>query len=403
MPAVKWLTATVFGLFAALGVSSTVFGVVLADARSALGIGLAYAGLVSTLFAAGRTVGSFVSGPLTDRFGEPAVTAGGLAGLVAGLFLFGGAAEPLPFFLGSLVMGLGFGALDVAANTAVSRLHPGRRAAMLSLLHGFYGVGSFAGPVLLGLAAAWRASWRAAPVAAAALFLVAGAAYALAGRASVGNAPVRTGGSRNGPTPFKTLPGVIRRDPRFWLVIPVGFIYQGVSWSLSLWLPTYMSEAHGTGLLGGAPFVSAFFAGLTLGRFVAGTVAQRVGEANMLVAGSVGASMALAFGLLVRHPILAFAGLAATGLCLAPMVPTSLAVLTRLWSDAAGTVSGWFTTLSATAVLFFPWFLGVLSDAWGMRAGLGAGAAALLGLVGITLALRRALGAGGAGPTERAG
>lgn len=172
-----WVTVAIYALFAALGVSSTLFGLVLTDVTGALGISLAYAGLVTTLFAVGRTIGSFVSGPWTDRWGDRLVTWLGLGAMLVGLAALGSAPAALIFFTGSLVMGLGFGALDVALNTSISTLYPERRASMLSLLHGFYGVGSFVGPLLLGVVIGWQSSWRAAPWAAALVFLLAAVAY----------------------------------------------------------------------------------------------------------------------------------------------------------------------------------------------------------------------------------
>lgn len=390
-----WVTAAIFVLFTALGVSSTTFGLILSDATESLGISLAYAGLVSTLFAAGRTAGSLLNGPLTDRWGERTMTLLGTLGLIAGLALIASAVSPGLFFGGSLLMGLGWSALDVALNTHISKLHPQRRSAMLSLLHGFYGVGSFVGPLLLGLSITWYTSWRSAPWVAGALFALAGLAYA---------ATSRLGKTDDGPSAprieeqLSSVKGAADRaqrmalgDPTLWLIASIGLIYQGVAWSLSLWLPTYMVSVHGTSSLAGASAISALFAGLTVGRFVNSLVVRRLGDLNTLLAGAVGSLIALTFSLAVSSPLLLFVGLTLTGLALSPLIPTAIAVLTRRWPETAGTVSGVFMMWSSVGVLFFPWFLGVLSDIWDMRAGLGVGVVALLFLTGVVLLLRRAL------------
>lgn len=395
MTPVVGLTAAIFGLFTALGVSSTIFGLVIADATTALGISLVSAGLVTTLFAIGRILGSFVGGPLTDRVGGTWVTVAGTLSMLLGLVAMGIAPWATLFFLGSFVMGIGFGGLDVALNTSISALHPERRGSMLSLLHGFYGVGSFVGPLLLGLAITWTGSWRAAPWLAVFLFLVTGLWHrALAGKVrpdkALGDIPEEaeaTDCPRRGRVGLLTL----MQQPAFLLIVPVAFIYQGVSWSLSLWLPTFMTEVHGATSLQAASAVSMLFAGLTVGRFVNSAVIRALGDGNTLLAGAGGSFLALTLGLVSPSSAIVLGALFVTGLALSTLIPTSVAVLTRLWPETAGTVSGIFMTIGAAGVLFFPWFQGVLAQMWGMRAGLGTGILALLLLVVIVAALRKLL------------
>jgi len=382
------LTAAIFGLFTALGVSSTLFGLIISEATTALGISLVAAGLVTTLFAVGRIVGSFVGGPLTDRAGGAWVTAAGTATMLLGLAGLGAAPWASVFFLGSFVMGAGFGALDVALNTDISALHPQRRGSMLSLLHGFYGVGSFVGPLLIGLVIAWTGSWRAAPGLVALLFVGAGLWYrAFTDRAERAGSAAGEGK----PAPLRVGLLTLLQQPAFLLIVPVGFIYQGVSWSLSLWLPTFMAQVHGAAPLQAASAVSILWGGLTVGRFVNSAVIRVLGDGNALLLGAGGSFFALTLGLVAPRPSLLLVALFVTGLALSTLIPTSIAVLTRLWPETAGTVSGVFMTISAAGVLFFPWFQGVLAELWGMRAGLGTGILALLLLVVIVAALRRLL------------
>lgn len=382
------LTAAIFGLFTALGVSSTLFGLIISEATTALGISLVAAGLVTTLFAVGRIVGSFVGGPLTDRAGGAWVTAAGTATMLLGLAGLGAAPWASVFFLGSFVMGAGFGALDVSLNTDISALHPQRRGSMLSLLHGFYGVGSFVGPLLIGLVIAWTGSWRAAPGLVALLFVGAGLWYrAFTDRAERAGSAAGEGK----PAPLRVGLLTLLQQPAFLLIVPVGFIYQGVSWSLSLWLPTFMAQVHGAAPLQAASAVSILWGGLTVGRFVNSAVIRVLGDGNALLLGAGGSFFALTLGLVAPRPSLLLVALFVTGLALSTLIPTSISVLARLWPETAGTVSGVFMTISAAGVLFFPWFQGVLAELWGMRAGLGTGILALLLLVVIVAALRRLL------------
>ena len=193
------------------------------------------------------------------------------------------------------------------------------------------------------------------------------------------------------PAPLRVGLLTLLQQPAFLLIVPVGFIYQGVSWSLSLWLPTFMAQVHGAAPLQAASAVSILWGGLTVGRFVNSAVIRVLGDGNALLLGAGGSFFALTLGLVAPRPSLLLVALFVTGLALSTLIPTSISVLTRLWPETAGTVSGVFMTISAAGVLFFPWFQGVLAELWGMRAGLGTGILALLLLVVIVAALRRLL------------
>src|SRR5690606_22201361 len=112
-------------------------------------------------------------------WGERSLTYLGIVIMLGGLLGLGAANTVSLFFASSLLMGASFGALDVTLNTSISALYPQRRGAMLSLLHGFYGVGSFVGPLALSFVLVTRLSWRAAPWMVAVLFMFIGALYVL--------------------------------------------------------------------------------------------------------------------------------------------------------------------------------------------------------------------------------
>lgn len=396
------LTASIYALFVVLGVSSTLFGLILADVTETLGISLANAGLVTTLFAVGRTAGSFLTGIATDRWGVNRPTAINLFVMLGGLALVAAAGHVAAFFLGSFIMGLAFGGLDVTLNLAITVLYPDRRAAMLSLLHAFYGVGSFAGPLALSFLLTHGPTWRALPAATAVLYALTGLFFSSLASAlderqvriqreardtSGGSRPEGAGTHSSVRKPLHALRG----PQAFLLIVPIGFIYQGVSWGLSLWLPTYMAEVHGASPLRAAAAVSALFLGLTVGRFVNSVVTLRIGDANMLLFSAVGSLAGLSLSLAATTTVGTLVALGATGFFLAALIPTSIALLTALLPQAAGAASGTFMMLSATGVLLFPWLLGVLSERWGMRISLAVSLLALSTLVLDVLVLKRLL------------
>ncbi len=144
------------GSFVALGVPDGMIGTAWPSMRQTFGAPIGDLGLILLAATAGAAVVSVWVGALIRRLGMPALLvvaascgAAGAAGfaLAPGLWLVIGAA---------MLAGAGAGMLDGGLNTEVSLLG---RQRLLNLLHGSYGVGAAAGPLLV-TAAILTGSWR---------------------------------------------------------------------------------------------------------------------------------------------------------------------------------------------------------------------------------------------------
>jgi MFS family permease len=217
-------------------------------------------------------------GMLADRFGPRGVCLAGALCLAAGLALAANAPSvELLYVTYSIGAGLGIGLSYVPAVAAVQKAFVQHRA----LASGIAVSGIGAGNLVMPLAAAWLiglVGWRHAylALAAAMLLLAVPAALALGGRASVRK------GVDGAPLAGMTLAEGLKSAP-FWLLYGVAlFICVGFFVPMVHLVPyardVGLTEAQGVSL------VSLLGLGSLLGRFVVGSIADRLGHMRSLIA-----------------------------------------------------------------------------------------------------------------------
>lgn len=382
-------TALAFWLFMGLGVASVIFGLTISEIQGQFHLSAAVVGSVATFFAVGRLIGSVLGGGALARSGARRTILWSTLITMAGLAAYGGAVSWWVVLAASFVIGYGFGSLDVVLNAAVVVNHPEKRGLSLSLLHACYGVGAFVGPFALAWLLNGTWGWRSISWAVGLLFVFGLLVWVIIGfsdepvRPALANgtaAEVGTPGT--GAMPVRSL----LREKIFVLAGLIGFIYQGISWALSVWLPTLLLNVHQVSNVRAAAGISALFVGITLGRVLNSLLGEsmRFPYTQILFTGAIVACASLAASLVAPTYFTAIAGVFLTGIGLSIMVPLALAVITTEWPHAVGTLSGVFATLSAAGIIFWPWALGALSDFWGFQAGLGGGVVVLLALIVVT-------------------
>jgi fucose permease len=175
------------GSFVMLGLPDGMLGTAWPAMRGTFGAPVGDLGLILLIATAGSVLVTTFVGRLIQRLGVPALLA--VAGTVAGLGYAGYGVAP-GFWLvlaSSVLTGASAGMLDAGLNTAVALTG---RARLLNLLHGFYGVGTAIGPLVI-TAAILTGSWRPAYLALLVIDLVVAAAW-LRQRQRLGAPPAQT-------------------------------------------------------------------------------------------------------------------------------------------------------------------------------------------------------------------
>jgi fucose permease len=323
------------GTFVTLGLPDGMLGTAWPAMRHSFGEPVGALGLILLINTIGSVAVATFVGRLIQRVGAAAVLA--VAGLCAALGGIGYAVAPGLWFVLSVgpLMGAAAGMMDGGLNTAVALTG---RPRLLNLLHGFYGVGTAIGPLVV-TGAIIAGSWRPAFLFLAALDVATAAcwiAYRRAVPAPAAKAPVEGGGAAHGGPSTADDPAETAQPTAGWsrrrvvavltLGLIVFFLYTGLEVSAGQWETSYVR-----GQLG----LSASAAGLAAFGYWGALTAVRIGLA--LPARPVPARTVIRSGLILAvaasgiiwwqpDPLVVVLAFAALGAALAGVFPALIAV-----------------------------------------------------------------------------
>lgn len=362
--------AVAFLAIGMLGVAAGGTGVLLPEQMNEFGVDKATIGLMFFAFSGGYVISASANGLLLHRLGiRRHLLLGTAASLVAAAVLV------LPSgFVGLLVLqlllGLGIGMLDAGLNSYLSTLPRG--PALLNYFHAFFGVGALLGPLLAAaiIAAGW--SWR--------VFFAVYAVVMVGQLAGMAGYPAATASTEKVRGPRVT--GALRL-PIVLMLAAFLACYVGVEAGVGNWSFSYLTEARGQAVVAAGWSVSAYWFGLTIGRFTLNATAERVGLSLATLSGvcigGVGAC-ALAVWLLpaVGASVVA---LALLGFFLGPLFPTTIAAVPRLVpAELVATAVGVLVATSVVGGGGLPWLVGLSAQRFGLWTLLPAAALAALAM-----------------------
>ncbi len=319
--------------FLLMGALASAYGPMLELLTRRFGIGLPVAGEVLSVHFAGALTGVVVWMRMLERVSGRLGVAAALA--VTGLGCAGAAAAPSwPAFLVAVFMvGIGFGALDIALTQLVAHSEGQRRSALLNALSGAYAVGAVAGPILVSVAGGRRLSLLYAGGAALAFILIPAAA--------------RVSGRLTAPSAGDVAKRTTGRGGLIVIFVVAFVLYVGVETGTSGWMASHL-ESVGIGSVAAATLTSGFWLALALGRLLVALVPPTVPEPAIVLAGTAVAAGALLAA--VYSPAAPVAYIV-TGLGVAPIWPTAVVWLARLNPGDARATSWLFPAAMAGGAL----------------------------------------------------
>jgi fucose permease len=351
------------GTFVVLGLPDGMLGTAWPAMRASFGAPVGELGLILLISTIGSVAVAAAVGLLVRRLGAAAVLA--VASSCAALGGLGYAAAPGLWLLLSVgpLVGAAAGMMDGGLNTVVALMD---RPRLLNLLHGFYGVGTAIGPLIV-TAAILAGSWRPAYLALAALNVAVAACWLLYRRsvpapaaASAAAAPADEPAGAAHPAQ-----GWSRR--RVAAVLTLGlivfFVYTGLEVSAGQWETSY-ARGH----LG----LSASAAGLAAFGYWGALTAVRIGLA--LPARPVPAPAVIRYGLLASiaacaliwwqpAPAVAVLAFALLGASLAGVFPALIAVTPqRIGEERAQHAIAWQVGAAAAGGSGISALIGLLID-----------------------------------------
>ncbi|HSR26648.1 MAG TPA: MFS transporter, partial [Candidatus Eisenbacteria bacterium] len=251
------------------------------------------------------------------------------------------------FAVGAVLAGAGFGGLVVYVNTIFARAFPKSGVLMVNVLNAVFGMGSIAGPLLIGLAGRERFQLV---LAGAGLVAIPAVVVSRHGR----TLEVEAEASPSGGLSVRALAG----STSLVLFVLFGFLYDGLETSVGGWEATHLTWL-GFSVSSAAQLSAAFWAGLTAGRLVLPVLlAKRAPPSVITCCTGLGACALLA----AMAPPAAPYAYAAAGFALGPVLPTAVTWLTRaaVVPQRAGAL---FFTGAMSGNTLIPGLVGLLSAA----------------------------------------
>ncbi|XCB29398.1 MFS transporter [Arcanobacterium hippocoleae] len=319
------LLAVIYASFISLGLPDAITGAAWPQISPDLKVSASGAGLLSLIVSSGTIIASFASGYLLKRLSTISVSI--ISVLLTAITLFGFAFAPSFIWLCilSLPLGLGAGAIDAAINSFTSLHYSAKHT---NWLHAFWGVGAAAGPLIVSFWLNWQNQWRPAYITIAILQFI--LLITLVSTRWTWNSA-----EEEAIDATSSIEHVTEQNLPWWklpLIFPIltGFAaYCGFELTAGVWAATFLAEYHGLPVSLAAAGASAYYIGITVGRFISGFATARFSNPQLL---RIGLALILAGSLIVTAtPIAstAIAGFTLFGIGCAPIYPTIIKETTR--------------------------------------------------------------------------
>ena len=325
-----------------------------------------HAGLVVAAGSAAFVLSTTAAGFVLPRLGVRLTVTAGLLLEVLGLLLFGawpGVALTAAVYA---LLGVGFGAMEVAGNELTISMERGGRGQLMNLVHAAFAVG--------GITVTWTTSWflqsggdwrlvyrlLGGATLLVALFLITRPALAVAGmaRGAGGATPVRRRG-----VPDRSLTLLM-------MILAAMGVYVGIELGVAAWMSEFVVAAIGGSVAQGARIVSLYWVGLCLGRVGTGILHRGTGHAAVILALAAVAVVGLTVTVSAGGLGWAAAGAVVTGIGLSALYPLLISLAGSQYPTRRSRAMGLTAASGGLGSMLVPLAITVVADAFGIRSGM---------------------------------
>lgn len=350
---VKSLIFVAYYGFICVAISGGALNVAWLYIQADFGLPLSALGILLMFPAVVRLVLSFYAGRLIKWMGVGRFLLTGSLLAMAGMVGFMLTPSWGLLVIAGMVMGIGNSALINGLNIFVASNYASSR---MNWLHASFGLGATVGPILITLVAldldlSWRAGYGVMAVmmlALSGLFLSSLPRWRL---------PTAVPNSTVQPVGTKIM------SPVIWLGIAVMFLSAGIETTTGQLSNSLFVDGRGYDARMVASWISLYWLSFTAGRFITGTVIDRINHNLFLRVSMFFAIVGASLIWLNPAPALNFVGLAIIGFAMAPIAPTVMGdTPRRVGVDSAPNVIGYQNTGAGFGIAFFPSLAGVLGE-----------------------------------------
>jgi fucose permease len=362
-----FLLVIIYLAFISLGLPDSLLGVAWPVMQSDYGAPLETAGFLFMTIAGGTIISSLASGKVLKKFGTGKVTFVSVLMTAGALLGFHFAPSVVWLFICAIPLGLGAGAVDAGLNDYVATHY---KAHHMSWLHCFWGVGATFGPIIMAQFISGQNSWRDG------YFVISGIQFALVIILFL-TLPLWNKVTKNSNITLnddtEEAKGVIYDDNAkdvkplqikgVKLAMASFLFYCGVESTVGLWGSSFLVNVREIPVSVAAGWVSFYYAGITIGRFITGFITFKISNLILIRTGQI---VALAGAILLFLPLpstFSLVGFIMIGLGLAPIFPCMLhETPTRFGKKHSQTIMGYQMAVAYTGSTFIPPLLGFIAS-----------------------------------------
>ncbi|WP_322745604.1 MFS transporter, partial [Plectonema radiosum] len=260
---------------------------------------------------------------------------------------------------GSL-LGLGIGLIDAGINSYIANQQS--QADLMGLLHGFYGIGALLGPAIATTLLAVKLPWRSVYLVFAAVvgLMVVGMLWAVISDFK----PLTKRIKKSDKTASANL-GEALKTPTVLLAGLLLLVYVGTEASVGNWAYSVQNISRGTPTLIAGYSVSAYWLGLTLGRFISGRFVKLWGANRTLNYSLILLVLSLIAWWLLPNQLIS---LPLIGIALAPIFPLTIWLTPqRIPTAIVPAAIGFITSSASVGAAAIPSFAGYFASRFGLE------------------------------------
>jgi len=313
---VTLLLIIIYIAFISLGLPDSMLGAAWPAIRSDFSLPIEGAGLISMIISGGTIVSSLISGKLIKKLGTGKLTLLSVFMTAVALFGFSISKNYLWLCIMAIPLGLGAGAVDSGLNNFVA-LHFSARH--MSWLHCFWGVGATVGPIIMSAAISKKRSWHKGylTVSIIQMCLVIILFAALPLWKKYNDSEMENLEEESEKESIFKLSGI-------WPALIGFFCYCALESTAGLWGASYFVQIKAISPNVAAAWVSMYYLGITIGRFISGFITVKLKNTDLIRAGQIIIGIGAILLLIFDKPYINLLGLIFIGMGCAPIYPSML-------------------------------------------------------------------------------
>lgn len=353
------LLIIVYLSFASLGLPDSLLGSAWPLMHKDLSVSLSTAGIISMIVSGSTIVSSLFTGKIIKRFNTGKITFISVAMTALSLLAFSVSPSLFCVCAAAVPLGLGAGTVDAVLNNFVA-LH--YKAKYMNWLHCFWGLGATAGPIIMSIFISNNYGWRKG------YFTISMFQFSLVFILFI-TLPVwkRIEGKeiakekQEKREEYSNISAL--KIPGVKLSVLTFFCYCGAETTTGLWGSSYLVNYKGISPARAAGWISLFYAGITLGRFLSGFLTMKFSNIALIRFGQI---LCFTGAILLILPLPIYflvAALVLIGFGYAPIYPSMMhETPKRFGKTASQTVMGLQIAFAYMGTTFMPPLLGFVAS-----------------------------------------